>query len=193
VIRAGRWLGHDWLARPLPDNVELGEGCWLYSSFAFLHCRSTRPVAVRIGDHSGIYEGTFFDLGPCGRVEIGSYCSIVGAIFATDGTVEIGDYTFVAHEVVFADDSFAGPPGAGPNKPAKLRPEASIGRDVWVGLGAIILGAVTIGDGAVVAARAVVREDVPPDSIVAGDPARVVRWLTDRSRGRVHDAYETGR
>jgi acetyltransferase-like isoleucine patch superfamily enzyme len=50
-----------------------------------------------------------------------------------------------------------------------------IGNDVWIGMGALILSGVTIGDGAVVAARAVVSRDVPPYAIVAGNTARVVR------------------
>jgi len=49
--------------------------------------------------------------------------------------------------------------------------------DVWIGTGAIILKGVHIGDRAVVAARSVVTKDVPPDTIVAGNPARVVKQL----------------
>lgn len=48
---------------------------------------------------------------------------------------------------------------------------------VWVGMESLILGAVTIGEGAVVAARSVVTKDVPPRSLVAGVPAKVVKFL----------------
>lgn len=51
-----------------------------------------------------------------------------------------------------------------------------VGNDVWVGEGAMIMGGVTIGDGAIVASRAVVTKDVPPYAIVAGIPARVVKY-----------------
>jgi acetyltransferase-like isoleucine patch superfamily enzyme len=47
----------------------------------------------------------------------------------------------------------------------------------WIGLGAIILPGVTVGHGSIVAAGAVVDEDVPPDSYVAGNPAKVVQQL----------------
>jgi acetyltransferase-like isoleucine patch superfamily enzyme len=50
-----------------------------------------------------------------------------------------------------------------------------IGSDVWLGVGALVLSGVTIGHGAVVAAGAVVVKDVPPYSLVAGNPARIVR------------------
>jgi maltose O-acetyltransferase len=52
-----------------------------------------------------------------------------------------------------------------------------LGRDVWIGGGAIILPGVTIGDGSVVGAGSVVVRDVPPDSVVVGNPARIVRAL----------------
>lgn len=53
----------------------------------------------------------------------------------------------------------------------------TIGDDVWVGGGVIVLGGVTIGDGSTVGAGAVVTRDVPPRSVVVGNPAKVVRTL----------------
>lgn len=55
------------------------------------------------------------------------------------------------------------------------RGDTTIGNDVWTGWDSTILPGVTVGDGAIVAARAVVSRDVPPYSVVAGNPARVVR------------------
>jgi virginiamycin A acetyltransferase len=54
-----------------------------------------------------------------------------------------------------------------------------VGNDVWFGYGCLIKGAVTIGDGAIIAAGAVVVKDVPPYSIVAGNPAKVVKMRFD--------------
>lgn len=59
-----------------------------------------------------------------------------------------------------------------PNNPYK---ETTIGNDVWIGDNCLILGGVTIGNGAVVGTGAVVTKDVPPYSVVAGVPARVLR------------------
>lgn len=56
-----------------------------------------------------------------------------------------------------------------------------IGNDVWLCSGAIVLSGVTIGDGAIVSAGALVTKDVPPYSIVAGNPARHVRWRFDEA------------
>lgn len=59
------------------------------------------------------------------------------------------------------------------------RGDVVIGNDVWLGTGCTILSGVTVGDGAVVAAQSVVTRDVPPYAIVAGNPARTVRWRFD--------------
>ena len=63
-----------------------------------------------------------------------------------------------------------------PSPPESVAP-VTLGNDVWVGSGAVILKGVTVGDRAVVAARSVVTKDVPADSVVAGNPARVVLAL----------------
>jgi acetyltransferase-like isoleucine patch superfamily enzyme len=176
-ISAG--LDHDWFPRPLPANVTLGERSWLYSTFAFLHYRSRRPCGVRIGNDTGLYNGTFFDLGPGGEVEIGDYCSIVGAIISCNSRVVIGDYVFIAHEVVIAD-TFASTPDAGSvageDAHSSLDPPTNIviGENVWIGARAVLLSGCIIGEGAIVGAATVVDFEVPPHAVVAGNPARIV-------------------
>jgi acetyltransferase-like isoleucine patch superfamily enzyme len=163
-------LSHDWFPRPLPGNVILGPRTWCYSSFAFSHYQSRRPCGVRVGSDSGIYHGTFFDLGPEGEVEIGNFCTLVGAIISTNGRVVIGDYSFLAHEVVLAD-SFAARPG--PTPPAT---GISIGQNCWIGARAVLLSGAMIGQGVIVGAAAVVDFAVPSYAIVAGNPAKIVGW-----------------
>ena len=57
-----------------------------------------------------------------------------------------------------------------------------IGNDVWIGLNATILDGVTIGDGAIVAAGAVVTKDVPPYAVVAGVPAKIIKYRFTESQ-----------
>jgi acetyltransferase-like isoleucine patch superfamily enzyme len=167
-------LPHDWFPRPLPGNVTLGERSWWYSSFACLHCHSTRPCGVRVGKDTGIYHGTFFDLGPDGEVEIGDYCAIVGAIISTNGRVVIRDYALIAHEVVIADSFAAVPWEEGrPGLPGS-RTEIIIGENSWIGARAILLPGARVGPGAIVGAAAVIDFAVPDFAIVAGNPARIV-------------------
>jgi acetyltransferase-like isoleucine patch superfamily enzyme len=59
---------------------------------------------------------------------------------------------------------------------AEARP-IRIGRNVWIGFDACVLPGVTIGEGSIVGARSVVVEDVPPFTVVAGNPARFIRHL----------------
>ena len=164
----GQNLPHDWFPEPLPRNVEIGDRSWLYSSFAFTHYKSRKPCGVKVGHDTGLYNGTFFDLGPEGEVTVGNFCTLVGAIIATNGKLEIGDYSFIAHEVVIAD-SFGAVPGGNEGSSDGI----IIGENVWIGTNAILLGGANISEGAIVGAAAVVDFEVPAYSIVVGNPAQV--------------------
>lgn len=174
-MTTGRFLPGDWYPEPLPDNVVIGERSYLYSSFAFLHHASRRPVAVRIGHDSGIYDGTSFELGPEAEVEIGSFCAIGGAVIATGGRLVIGDYAFISYDVVFAHHFAALPPASTPSAahPRDGSADIVVGENVWVGAGAVVLGGARIGDDAIVGARAVVDCEVPAGAVVTGNPAQV--------------------
>jgi acetyltransferase-like isoleucine patch superfamily enzyme len=176
-------LPHDWFPEPVPDNVQIGERSWLYSSFAFLHYRSQRDCGVRIGHDTGIYNGTFFDLNVNGEVVVGDFCTLVGAIISTNGRVSIGDYTFIAHEVTIADHYAAVPPLAEANiKSANESSGIHIGPNTWIGARAVLLPGARIGEGAIVGAACIVSIDVPPYSIVVGNPARIVGTARKEAR-----------
>lgn len=95
---------------------------------------------------------------------------------------EIGDHVFVAngaaivgrrdHDMRVVGVPVTRSPWVG-STPGLSLPTV-VGSDVWIGYGALVLSGVTVGDSAVVAAGAVVTRDVPPNSIVAGNPAREV-------------------
>jgi acetyltransferase-like isoleucine patch superfamily enzyme len=143
-----------------------------------------------------------FDVGPHGRVRLGEFALVHGARIICDSEVEIGDYSLISWNVVLMD-SYRIPfdqaerrrelervttrrprylEGGGPARPVR------IGRNVWIGFDACILPGVTIGEGSVVGARSVVAEDVPEYTIVAGNPARVVRNL-DKAQEEPSDAH----
>lgn len=172
-----RYLPDDWWPAPLPANVQLGERSHLYSTYAFLHYRSARPVGVSIGHDTGVYDGTVFELGPHGQVTIGCYGTIVAPIIATNGPVAIGDYAFVSHDVFILDEDAAVPPEAvapAGRDAAAATPEIRIGDDCWVGTRAVLLPGAQLGDGVIVGAGCVVDFAVPDYAVVAGNPARVV-------------------
>src|SRR4029079_19408152 len=114
---------------------------------------SRRPCAVRVGRDTGIYHGSFFDLGPRGEVEVGDFCTLVGAVFACNSRVVIEDYVFVAHEVTFADGS-AAVPGAGPDGEGEPETSMVLGENSWVGARAVLLAGGRVGCGAIIGAGA---------------------------------------
>jgi acetyltransferase-like isoleucine patch superfamily enzyme len=145
-------------------SIFLGDRVYLSGKpqFEFATTRGTKPEIV-IGDDSFVgHQCMIF----CARsVRIGRHCLMAqGAkIYDMDG-----------HPVDAASRR-----SGEPMPPEGVAP-VSIGDDVWIGTGALILKGVTIGDRAIVGANAVVTKDVPADTIVAGNPARVVRSHTPR-------------
>jgi acetyltransferase-like isoleucine patch superfamily enzyme len=176
------YLEHDWFRRALPNNIKLGDRTWLYSSYAFSHYASRTSIGLCVGDDTGLYHGTFFDLGPEGEIEIGDFCSLVGVIFAINGRVSIGNYSFIAHEVVIADTYWPLPGNHRQNAHSEIAASArgnaiEIGQNVWIGAKAIIVGKVRIGDGAIIGAGSLVTQDVPAYTLCAGNPLQVVRAI----------------
>lgn len=105
------------------------------------------------------------------RVFINSGCH-----FQDQGGITIGDDVLIGHSVVMATLNHS----LEPNDRASMYPAPIvIGNNVWIGAHATILQGVTIGDGAVVAAGAVVTKDVPPMAVVGGVPAKVLKRIDE--------------
>jgi acetyltransferase-like isoleucine patch superfamily enzyme len=131
-------------------RIELGTGVFIRRGAKLgISGRRGQTAVLRVGDRVGIGDRSEIH---CGR------------------EVVIGDDTLIAWDVVIMDRSYHAL-GPGPEQPEPVR----IGRRVWVGCRSTILPGVEIGDGAVVAAGSVVTKDVAPRTLVAGNPARVVR------------------
>ena len=97
-----------------------------------------------------------------------------GCRFQDQGGITIGDGALIGHGVVLATLNHEPDPA----RRNELRPAPiAIGRDVWIGARAVVTPGVTIGDGAIVAAGAVVTRDVPPRTVVAGVPARPIKTV----------------
>jgi acetyltransferase-like isoleucine patch superfamily enzyme len=121
-------------------------GEWTYGS----------PIIKRYGDKT--------------KLSIGKYCSIAETVQILLGGEHRTDWiTTYPFNVMWSEASqFEGHPSTKGN--------VSIGNDVWIGQNAIILSGVTIGNGAVIGAGSVITKDVPAYAIVAGNPARLVRF-----------------
>ena len=175
----------EWWPQAVPDNVEMGPGSHLYSSWAFLHFHSRRQPGLSIGRETGIYMGTMFDVGLDGSVSIGSCGAIAGPVISTRVSVTIGDHALISYGVTIADSPLAHPLAS----PDDVNRSTFVGHpkdvviadNVWIGARAVVLGGARIGTGAVVGAAAVVDFEVPPYAIVAGSPSRVIGTVKERS------------
>lgn len=190
-MSAGRTLAWDWYPGTIPENVIIDETAYIETSFSFYLFRSELPGGVKYGRGASTYLGTMFDVGPQGRVELGEYALVHGARIICDAEVTIGDYALISWNVVFMDtyrlplavperrkelERVPGRPlrvAAAQVPPRPIRLE----RNVWIGFDACILPGVTIGEGSVVGAKSVVTQSVPRFTVVAGNPARVIRTL----------------
>jgi len=196
-MNADRSLPWDWYPGTVPANVLLDETAYVETTFSFYLYRSQAPVGVRLGKGASTYLGVMFDVGPLGRVTLGDYALVHGARIICDEEIEIGDYALISWNVLLMDtyrvpvdllarrleleraSSGAKRFLAAENTPARpLR----IGRNVWIGFDSCVLPGVAIGEGSIVGARSVVVEDVPPYTIVAGNPARFIRRIEPEER-----------
>lgn len=186
-----RKLEWDWFNGRVPENVDLDETAYLETTYSFELFRSREPDALRIGRGASIYLGVMFDMGPGARVSVGDFTLMNGSRIICDAAIEIGDYCLISWNTVFMDTyrvptqpgsrracleraAHSSPRRVETNVPAR---PIRIGNNVWIGFDSCVLPGLSIGDGSIVGARSVVVEDVPPLTVVAGNPARVIRQL----------------
>lgn len=105
------------------------------------------------------------------RIKIGSYCSIAEGVTIFGGGEHPTDWIST-----FPLRAAYAQPGAYQDGLPATKGKTEIGNDVWIGFNATILSGVTVGDGAIIAATATVTKDVSPYTIVAGNPAKLIRF-----------------
>lgn len=147
------------------DDVGIGARCFL--SVIESYGDAEYDPVLRIGSHINISTDVFIHC--AGEVEIGNGTGLSARVYIGDSSREYEDPHQAPEEMAI-------------DQPSPVR----IGSHVIVGLGAIVLPGVTVGDRAFIAAGSVVTRDVPPRSVVFGNPARVVRsWDEKEETWRV--------
>ena len=113
---------------------------------------------------------------PNPKVHIGRSVFIgMNTIIASKNSVEIGDYTIFAPNCYVVDHEHGFSKGDVILNQHSVLKAVRIGRDCYFGAGSVVLGGVTVGDGAVLGAGSIVKHDVPPYEIWAGNPAHFIR------------------
>lgn len=176
-MAAGAFLAANVVVRH-PQNISLGERSFI-DSFVYLEGISDHPGGgIEIGRGTYIHMHCVVSAAYHGFVRIGSSCSInPGTQIYGTGGVTIGDHVMIAGQAAIVAFSHG---YASNGVPMIQQPNSAKGicieSDVWIGAGAKVLDGVTIGSGAVIGAGSVVRHDVEPRAIVAGVPARLIRY-----------------
>jgi acetyltransferase-like isoleucine patch superfamily enzyme len=154
----------DALLRRVASDVKLGRDVRMYAFVNLYGCE--------IDDETSV--GTFVEIQKGAR--IGKRCKIQSHSFICEG-VSIEDEVFIGHNVNFINDKFpraTNPDGSRQTEADWQMQRTLVRRRSSIGTGSVILGGVTIGEGAVVGAGSVVTKDVAANTVVAGNPARVI-------------------
>jgi UDP-2-acetamido-3-amino-2,3-dideoxy-glucuronate N-acetyltransferase len=153
----------------IAPDVKLGAGVRLAKFINLYGCE--------IGDDTRI--GAFVEIQKNARV--GKRCKISSHTFICEG-VTIEDQVFIGHSVTFVNDTYprATTPAGELQTAADWKVESTlVKRGASIGSGATILANLVIGERAIVGAGSVVTRDVPSQAVVAGNPAKVLRYLTN--------------
>lgn len=157
-------------------SVKLGQGVKL-SKFINLY-------GCSIGDETKI--GAFVEIQK--NASVGRRCKISSHTFVCEG-VTIEDNVFVGHGVTFVNDSYpraTTPEGDLQTESDWAVEKTLIRRGASIGSGCTILANLTIGENAIVGAGSVVTRDVPPNTIVAGNPAKILRTVENHTPSKVN-------
>jgi hypothetical protein len=172
------WHGIDWgrgwrvFGRPIlqkhrGSRIALGDGLTLRSWPRSNPLAPTHPVVLSTRSAQA-------------EIVIGDDCGFTGTTLVADASIRIGNRVLVGGNASIVDTDFhpLTPEGRLEDINAGTSRPIEIGDDVFIGMNSLILKGVTVGDGSVVGAGSVVSRDVPPHTIVAGNPATVVKELT---------------
>lgn len=189
-VQPNRHVEHDWWKDPIPPNVEWGEGFYCETAQVFRFLRNKQTGALVFGKHDSVYAGCSFSVGVNGRVSVGDFTLLNGALVMCEDKIDIGSHCLISWNVGIADSDFHPLDPAQrlidaqavapffkdrPPRPKLKTAPVKIGDNVWIGMNAVILKGVSIGENSVVAAGAVVTKSVSPNTVVAGNPAVPVR------------------
>jgi acetyltransferase-like isoleucine patch superfamily enzyme len=162
------------LARKYP-TLTFGRDVHIKESKFGRHTQIADQVNVykcTIGDYSYIEVGTVL-----AHATLGKFCSVAGGCYIGLGVHPSREFVST-HPAFYSTSRGLHTSFADRDYLAEYAP-VTVGNDVWIGTAAVIRGGISIGDGAIIGAGAVVTRDVPPYAIVGGVPAKLIRYRFD--------------
>lgn len=144
----------------LEGSVKIGAHCRLHK----VHLDGN----VEIGDNSSVWGPNTIVTAKINKVSIGKFCSI-----ARNVSIQEYNHKIDTLSTYHINANLLSQPIS---KDLYSNGSISIGNDVWIGAGAVILSGVTIGNGAVIGANSVVTKDIPPFAIVGGNPTKIIKF-----------------
>jgi acetyltransferase-like isoleucine patch superfamily enzyme len=135
---------------------------------------------LEIGEHTLLEPGCWLTLSPEGRIRIGEGCFLNReTMLAAHELIEIGDHVMFANHCFVGDSDhrYDDPEVPITHQGFEARGPVRIGDNCWFGVGCVVTGGVTIGERCVIGANSVVTRDIPPGTIAAGAPAKVIREI----------------
>ena len=161
------------LVRKLASSIYHGAMFSFYERLLKSHNRNIF-LSISHGDKCVLKNPRY--ISDCSNIKLGSHVYINhGLIALSYANISIGDYTMFGPNVMLLTSGHD-PTLVGKDfNASKIINAIKIGKNCWVGAGVIIMPGTTIGDGAIVGAGSVVTKDIPPWTIVAGNPARFLK------------------
>ena len=163
------------------DPRTLIHGLQVLNYYNYTHLQERRRITV--GRSGGISPTASFANGHNitigNRVNLGAYSSLWAG--PENGRIVIGDDVLIAPNVMVTATNYRFNDGSPVTRQALREATITIGRDVWIGYGAVVLPGAEIGDGAIIGAGALVRGTVPPRAILASPPAEIIGTRRDPS------------
>jgi acetyltransferase-like isoleucine patch superfamily enzyme len=153
---------------PFDSSISIGDNAHMVSDY--------RRAGITL------YSPCKFTTMGAGQITVGNDVQINGSAITSKKRIEIGDGTLIAPNCIITDSDFHQP------WPAEDRKDSStvgsdedvvIGKNVWLGLNAIVLKGVSIGDNSIIGAGSVVTGDIESNMMAAGSPAKAIKKLGD--------------
>jgi acetyltransferase-like isoleucine patch superfamily enzyme len=183
-------IQNDWFPNTLPSNVALDQTSYPDTSYSFTTFFSKKENGFKLGYGSGNYGHGVFTAGSNGEIIVGNFVVLQCTRIISNNSVKIADHCMFSWGSVITDSWISWHTVKDRRKMLEsaafsnnrhiefIDPlPVTIEQNAWVGFEAVILPGVTIGRGAVVGCKAVVFEDVPPYSVVVGNPGKIIKVL----------------